>query len=377
MKLSVIVPVYRAEETLRQCVDSLLAQTYTNFELICVDDGSTDSSGRLLDEYAQKDARIKVIHQENQTAGAARNNGMAHATGNYLLFLDPDDFFEPFMLEKALEKIKENDSDICLFNVYRYDDRTGRRTSNVPDYIRKHIPPLSVFSRKDVPDRIFNMTTGAPWNKLYRTDFVRRHGLRFPVIKNTEDFYFVALSMALAEKITTLDTPLLHYRINVGSSLQATRSRYPVEFEKSFTGVKDRLVELGIYEEVKKSFANRALDSCIYNLESVKGADAFAECYDLIRKELLERYDILGHDPGYFYSARSYWKAMQMLDKTPQEYLLFMYHQQIAPAQSTAKPAGDASKAELARIKSSAAFRIGRMITFVPRKIRDALRGKG
>ena len=98
-KISMIIPVYNVAPYLRQCMDSLVNQTYSNIEIICVDDGSTDASLGILRQHAEKDARVKILQQKNQYAGVARNNGMAAATGEYYMFLDADDFFEPELLE--------------------------------------------------------------------------------------------------------------------------------------------------------------------------------------------------------------------------------------------------------------------------------------
>ena len=97
-EVSIIVPVYQAENYIRQCIDSILVQTFTDFELILVDDGSKDWSGQICDEYARTDERVRVIHQKNSGAAAARNNGMNHAVGRYLMFIDSDDYIAPTMV---------------------------------------------------------------------------------------------------------------------------------------------------------------------------------------------------------------------------------------------------------------------------------------
>ena len=112
-KVSVILPVYNVSDYLRQCMDSIVGQTLKDIEIICVDDGSTDDSLAILKEYEAKDQRVKVIQQANAGAGAARNKGLEIATGEYLSFLDSDDFFEPDMLEKAIPKRKKKNWQIC------------------------------------------------------------------------------------------------------------------------------------------------------------------------------------------------------------------------------------------------------------------------
>ena len=114
--VSIIVPVYNKERFLRQCLDSLLDQTYRAIEIICVNDGSTDGSLEILQDYAERDNRIVVIDQENKGAGNARNAGIRIARGRYLQFLDADDFFEPVMIEKMLKKADAKDADIVIFD---------------------------------------------------------------------------------------------------------------------------------------------------------------------------------------------------------------------------------------------------------------------
>ena len=125
IKVSVIIPVYNAEKYLEECLDSLLRQTFTDMEIICVDDGSTDSSAEILKRFQEKDRRIRVLFQENQYAGIARNNGMKIAQGEYLLFLDADDFFEDTLLEKIYSQGKKMGADIVLFGAKQYNRKMG------------------------------------------------------------------------------------------------------------------------------------------------------------------------------------------------------------------------------------------------------------
>ena len=128
VKVSVIIPVYNVEPYLKQCMDSVVGQTLKDIEIICVDDGSTDGSLDILREYAAEDNRIQIIEQKNAGAGAARNNGMRHATGKYLSFLDSDDFFEPRMLEKAYDLAEKDQAD---FVAYKSDHGTNSSSKNL------------------------------------------------------------------------------------------------------------------------------------------------------------------------------------------------------------------------------------------------------
>ena len=118
-EISIIVPVYQVEKYIRQCIESILAQTFTDFELILVDDGSKDNSGKICDEYAEKDKRIRVIHKENDGLSDARNKGLDNASGNYFMFVDGDDYISPNMAECLYKKISEAKADIAACN-YRY-----------------------------------------------------------------------------------------------------------------------------------------------------------------------------------------------------------------------------------------------------------------
>ena len=145
--ISVIVPVYKAEKYMHRCVDSILAQTFTNFELILVDDGSPDGSGTLCDQYAQKDNRVKVIHKENGGVASARQCGIDNATGEYTIHADPDDWVEPNMLQELYNKAKELDADmvICDFYVDTENERVYR-TQNVSSITSSVSITLSISS---------------------------------------------------------------------------------------------------------------------------------------------------------------------------------------------------------------------------------------
>ena len=139
-KVSVIIPVYNVEKYLHQCLDSIINQTFKNIEIICVDDGSTDSSAKILEEYAQKYSFIKVIHQQNLYAGVARNNGMKIASGEYVFFLDGDDFCAPDLLSLAVNKGDSLGADIVVFDHIRFDEQTGMKE-------KRKIFPLDFFPK--------------------------------------------------------------------------------------------------------------------------------------------------------------------------------------------------------------------------------------
>ena len=177
--ISIIVPVYRAEEYLENCIESLLSQTYSDLEIILVDDGSPDASGRICDAYAAKDSRVKVIHQENRGSAAARNAGLDAACGEYIGFVDADDAVDLHMYEELLRAIYEFDLAICGTCVIK--NGKGQAKHDLARY--------RAFDEDGLWTEIFGNLNNAVWNKLYRADLIR--DCRFPEgLCHNEDLLF-------------------------------------------------------------------------------------------------------------------------------------------------------------------------------------------
>ena len=155
--ISIIIPVYNVEKYLRECLDSILNQTFQNFEIICVDDGSTDKSLEILQEYKRKDDRFVILQQRYSGAGSARNNGIRLAEGKYIQFLDSDDYFEPTLLEEMYNHAEKFNADLTVCSSRKVDDEgniTETGSPNFPINIDK-IPMEQVFNRQDFKDEIF------------------------------------------------------------------------------------------------------------------------------------------------------------------------------------------------------------------------------
>lgn len=202
--ISVVVPVYNVKPYVAKCLDSILRQTYTNIEIIVVDDGSTDGSELICDDYSNKDPRITVIHQRNTGLAAARNTGIDAAHGEYLGFVDSDDFIEPFMYEKLLNAAQKNNCVLAVCGInYVFDNGTVIPKAN--------IEPDRVF---DFPDAITEMNTyrlfdmGA-WSKLYKSELF--DGIRFPVGKLSEDFFIMFKIFDRAQKVAFVSDACYNY----------------------------------------------------------------------------------------------------------------------------------------------------------------------
>ncbi len=273
VKVSIVMPVYNTAPYLRQCLDSVLAQTLEEFELICVDDGSTDGSVEILEEYAANDKRIKILQQKNQYAGVARNNGLKIARGEYIIFLDSDDVFSDVLLEHTYNAGVEKEADIVFLDILRFDHKANQPITG----LMKHhlLPEKDVFSAKDIPDTIFSIVPQNTFSSIYRREFINEHNLQFQALPNSNDVYFTLYARALAERITIVDEQLVYYRSDRAGSLQSTqKDSAPLFFLQAFYALYTDLVKDGLFEPLKKGFQSRFLDTLLYNLNSVKTTKA-------------------------------------------------------------------------------------------------------
>lgn len=228
MKFSVIAPVYGVEKYLNACVQSVLAQSFEDFELVLVDDCSPDGCGAMCDAWAQKDSRVRVIHKErNEGLGFARNTGMKAALGDYILFLDSDDTVASDMLMECDAALEEG-QDILVFGVaFCHENHQGKVTSK-----RLQIPQRSCAATPEERAEMFAMLNRAKifqyaWNKVYRREFLLSCGAQFEQTKLIEDFLFNILVFSHAGKISSLDRQFYNYRKPVHETLA---SRYSPEF---------------------------------------------------------------------------------------------------------------------------------------------------
>lgn len=212
--VSIIVPVYNAEATLRRCVESVLSQEYTDFELILANDGSRDSSGALCDAFAQTDSRVRVLHKENSGVSDTRNQAISMARGRYLQFLDADDWITPNATKLLIRAAEENQCDLVVSDFYRV---VGDRVSPKGD-IEENGP----FTREEYAAHMMENPAdfyyGVLWNKLYRRDIIASHGLRMdPEISWCEDFLFNLEYIRHAQRFFALQVPIYYYVKTKGS----------------------------------------------------------------------------------------------------------------------------------------------------------------
>lgn len=216
-KVSVIVPVYNVEKYLKRCLDSLINQTLSDIDIICINDGSKDSSLKILEQYAQKDSRIVIYNQENSGLSVARNTGLEHASGEYIGFVDSDDWVDLDFYEKLYNSAKNNNADIA-----------------VADFIREH-PNKKPKRLKLKEEKIYTTPEdkfmickvhreGCVWNKIYRTEFIKSINLKFVPKMYYEDRDFTIRSLYFSKKLVTTPNTYYRYFVNPKSIVNKRRN---------------------------------------------------------------------------------------------------------------------------------------------------------
>lgn len=208
-KISVITPVYEVENYLRKCIDSILNQTFRDFELIIVDDGSPDLCGSIADEYVLKDPRVKVIHKFNEGAPSARNRGIDIATGEFLYFPDSDDWIEPDYLEQLYKTAIETDAQMVISG-YTMEYFENGVSNSYSVSTPKHNYYNKDLVRKNLHNYFDNMMMAVPWNKLYKTEYILNNNLRFPQLK-WDDLHFNMEVIMDIEKVAICTSSGYHF----------------------------------------------------------------------------------------------------------------------------------------------------------------------
>jgi glycosyltransferase involved in cell wall biosynthesis len=229
-KISIIVPIYNVEAYLKQCIDSLLAQCMKNIEIILVDDGSTDTSGRICDNYAINDERVKVIHQDNQGLSAARNKGVAYSGGDYIAFVDSDDYVSEYFIERLYTLMMKYKSDIAICDY--------TRTTEFVNYSKDYVIDSQTMLRQWHGKR--KRVETVCWNKLYKREVL----IPFPEGAKHEDIYTSHLIIEKANLIAITKDRLYYYRkrngsikgdhANINAELEAQKARMKYFKDKKY-----------------------------------------------------------------------------------------------------------------------------------------------
>lgn len=249
-KVSIIVPIYNIEQYLQKCVDSILKQTYKDFELLLVDDGSKDSCGTICDEYAAKDSRVRVFHKENGGLCSSRNYGLKHATGDWVCHIDGDDWVSPDYLEKLLNKAKADSADIATCDFYfAFADKNIEYTTY--SWPKQGINALAEY---------IATTWTTIWGSLQKRSLYTENNFRSPEnISYCEDFHLMTRLVSKARQVSKVDEPLYFYRQQPGSIMHNLSEKTMYDEIWAYTDTIEYFKRKGVYEKLKCPMAWRTL----------------------------------------------------------------------------------------------------------------------
>ena len=270
--ISVIVPVYNVENYLEQCLNSILNQTFSNIEIICVNDGSKDSSRKILEEYKKRDYRIKIVDKENRGLSSARNAGLKYAQGEFISFIDSDDWIDKTMLEKLYKNITGLNTDIAICAVHQFDER-----KQIIDDSNKYYT-LEFFD-KSFDDRAFCYKDTKPflmdvcvmaWNKLYRKSLIDRCSAKFPEGLIFEDGPFFFSLFFKTQRVSIVRDFLYYYRINRNGSIVQKAGKKYIDIIDIAELMLAEINKIDDAQEIRELFCKKKAEDFIYRFEHLK-----------------------------------------------------------------------------------------------------------
>lgn len=265
--LSVVSPVYNGAKYLEPFLQSVLQQSFPRFELIMVDDGSTDSSIEIIKSYQKNDSRIHLIEQNHKGAGSARNCGLSQAKGQYIIFLDCDDWFSEDFFKTMIDRIEVDQSDIAVCEFFIYNQQTGET--------EKFVIPETGNQKIERTNLVFDIFAPNPWTKLYRVSFLKRNQLLFQEIPSCNDWSFAYTSLACAEKISVIRESLVYYRTKTNTSISSQRYKRTKDIVRAVQDLKGQLQLRGLYGCFKNGFARRSVSHLVWEAFSKRGPMSF------------------------------------------------------------------------------------------------------
>lgn len=273
--ISIILPVYNVAKYLKTCLESILSQTFSNFELICINDGSSDKSLKILEEYKLKDDRILIIDKENGGLSSARNVGLDNAKGEFICFIDADDWISFDMLEKLYHNITHFNSDIVFCSVHLFDEKTQTFIDN-DEYFNLSFFSSAFdnksFSYKDVKSFLMDVPVMA-WGKIFRRSFIENFKTRFQEGLIFEDGPFFFNLFFKTKKVTLIRDLLYFYRINRDGSILQTKGNHFIDIIDVVNLMYFELKQSDIFNDVKYEFYKRKIEEITYRYSFLNKRD--------------------------------------------------------------------------------------------------------
>jgi CDP-glycerol glycerophosphotransferase (TagB/SpsB family) len=314
-KVSVILPSYNAEKSLEKAVRSVLAQSFSDLELICVDDGSTDKSPEILKTLAGQDDRLVTLRQQtNRGVGQARSIGLAQAQGDYLMFLDADDSLLPGAVEHCLRAAEDHDADIVSFKLGFKVSPATEPPIRPPSLSDRYCHDFWArpFQWQDTQDTIFQLGVGLN-NSFFRTAFVKGEELAFGSQRTGEWLSFVNMALVTASRIALLDKVLYHAGWWQGANLTQATLGNPKRYYQQLLGLKEGLDNLGILKALEQSYVNYAAQIVVTELEAQRGFAAYTDAAKFYQVYGFDALGIIGFPERYYYDPAVHAKLRRVV----------------------------------------------------------------
>lgn len=309
--ISIIMPLFNAEKYLPEALQSVLCQTYGGFELICINDCSTDSTKKILDEFQQKDKRIRVLENtEHLGAGPSRNKGLREARGEYVIFLDGDDIFEEELLEKARDTMEEKSTDIIFFEILHTPSEAIRIKKTVvrpKKFVEEYCSDPFTVSSID-PREVANWS-GATCNKMYRRRFLVDHKIAFQNLPSSNDVYFSKMALYCADSIVWMDDKRVMVYLREHSSVsRISNSRDPMCAYHALDKLAGELKERDMLGKLAVFFYCTLVSDLFYALQKEKDEERRREFYYFLQGKGIPK--LIGYGGRAYYNADSYDRYM-------------------------------------------------------------------
>lgn len=290
-KISVLVPVYNAEPYLEECIESILSQTYQNIELILVNDGSNDRSALICETFKANDSRVKVWHKENGGVSSSRNFALSVATGDYIVFVDCDDWLEPFHIQKLYDLLKASDADIAVGNFTQFIEDEGAFLIHIgkDDYFERTYSSLEWFEEQYNSDWCLSQCFTVPWAKLYKRSLFE--DIVYPTNRKVEDDYTTYKVYLLADKITFMNHSIYNHRKR---STSVTRRVNQADVYPS-NSIEERLTLLSLISHLNDTLVSSELNAYkwrmeIHKNEALERGDIEEYKQLVVKEKILDKY---------------------------------------------------------------------------------------
>ena len=319
-KVSIIIPVYNTEKYLDICLDSIINQSFTDFEVICVSDGSTDSSLSIAKQYSLLDRRIKIVAQPNKGLASAKNTGIKFAKGNYITFAEADDILSPVAIERLYNNITLHNSDYNFCNIFYFNPM---RKYNIiwellPQAEFKEIIKKPVFCESDTPPEFYFKMHTMAYGKMYRADFIK--DFLFPEGLSFEDMPFFTKCFLSAEKISYDFEPLYFYRQHE-NSIVSTRDKRLLDIFEINKLVTETFIENGVYEKYKTHLLVNQMENTLIRMLELSGRTQ----KEMFRKwrEVFKDINFLEYDINILKTKNIFYAYQDIMNKSYIDFKLF------------------------------------------------------